>query len=124
MTIIKNKTGHTVTIVAEDDDLNTTVVAAFEPDGKSVTIRTHEHQERLRIGHVGTSQAGPWWADVADVEYMGLSEDLPRGGFGLAYIVPLQVALAERRRDFLVPTDPVYGDDGKRIGFKTLARIM
>jgi hypothetical protein len=119
MTVIKNKTGHTVTIVAEDGDLNATVVATFEPDGKALTIMTHEHQERIKIGQVGT-----WWADVADIEYRGLSEDLPRGGFGLCWIVPLEVALAERRRDFLVPTDPVYGDDGKRTGFKTLARVM
>lgn len=119
MTVIKNRTGHTVVLVTEDDELNTSVVATFEPDGKAVTIRTRDHRDRINIGQVGT-----WWADVADVEYMGLSEDLPRGGFGLCYIVPLNVALAERRRDFLVPTDPVYGDDGERVGFKTLARIL
>lgn len=118
MTVIKNKTGHTVTILAEDDELNTTVVATFEPYGKSLTISTREHSERVKIGQVGT-----WWADVADIEYQGLSEDLPRG-FALYWIVPLEVALAERRRDFLVPTDPVYDDDGKRIGVRTLARIM
>lgn len=118
MTVIKNRTGHTVVIVTEDDELDTTVVATFEPDGKAVTVRTHD-RERIEIG-----QVGDWWATVADIEYMGLSEDLPRSGFGLVYIVPLNVALAERRRDFLVPTDPVYGDDGERIGFKTLARII
>lgn len=119
MTVIKNRTGHTVTIVTEDDELNATVVATYDPDGKPVTIRTHEHQELVRIGRLGDG-----WTDVVDIEYMGLSENLPRGGFGLYYIVPLQVALAERRRDFLVPTDPVYGDEGERIGFKALGRIM
>lgn len=118
MTVIHNVTGRTVVICTEDDDGNVTETARYEPNGPSVSIRTHDRKP-IEIGQVGDQ-----WTTVADIEYMGLDRDLPRGGFGLHYIVPLQVALAERRRDFLVPTAPVYDWEGNKVGFATLARIM
>lgn len=62
---------------------------------------------------------------VRDVQYGPAVLDLPPPAVGVAYIVPLPVALAARRRhDLLVTSDPVRDATGTVIGCRALARPL
>jgi hypothetical protein len=114
--MIVNNTGRTVRIYAEDrpdgaDDIDFGLLHTFDPDPPAVQltpmplVTLYEDDIPLEL-----------------VEF-GHAQQLPAPRDGTKRIVPLEVALAQPRRDDLLVTyRPVTTADGTVIGYRELAQ--
>lgn len=114
--MIVNNTGRTVRIYAEDrpdgvDDIDLGLLHTFDPTSPAVQLTP---MPLLTL-----------YEDDVPVEVVefGHAERLPAPRDGTKRIVPLEVALAQPRRDDLLVTyRPVTTADGTVIGFRELAQ--
>lgn len=114
--MIVNNTGRTVRIYAEDrpdgdDDIDFSLLHTFDPTPPAVQLTP---MPLLTL-----------YEDDVPVEVVefGHADQLPASQDGIKRIVPLEVALAQPRRDDLLVTyRPVTTADGTVIGYRELAQ--
>ena len=107
---IFNLTGHTINIVDEDNVTISKIVSEC-------------YSPKIDIGISGNGALGR--IPILKVESIEI-RDLPPFKFGTFYIVDFKIAYtvrAEGRKisDLLIVGEPVYGEDGSLIGYRSLS---
>lgn len=126
MTELINVSGEPVVLFTGGDDLSgppgpDEAVLVFPVDPLKPPARLRETTLGPQRSLVASGTAVP----MRDVQFGPVVVDLPPARIGVAYIVLLAVALAERRRhDLVVPYDLVRDATGAIIGCRALARPL